>query len=129
LHLSDETRIWKGKWDSELPIEAGDFFYGYGEPNEDRTIWEMEQMEVNIVNLRGGIVSVEETAEGLTLQLKEVHDDQLYTIHVMSETLLVSDEGRGVPFSEAQVDLKSGDGVQIIGLELKDGAIAATRIF
>jgi hypothetical protein len=47
----------------------------------------------------------------------------------MSETLLVSDEGREVSFSEAQVDLKSGDGVQIIGLELKDGAIAATRIF
>jgi hypothetical protein len=129
LHLSDETRIWKGKWNSELPIEVGDFFYGYGEPNEDRTIWKMEQMEVNIVNLRGGIISIKETSEGLTLQLEEAHDNQLYTIHVTPETLLMSDDGRDVPFSEAQVDLKLGDGVQIIGLKRKDGTVVATSIF
>lgn len=129
LHISKETRIWKGEWDSELPIEVGDFFYGYGEPDQDGAIWEMEQMEVNIVNLRGAIVSVEETSEGLAWQLEESCASQLYTVHVTSRTLLVSDEGQDMPFAEAQVDFKPGDGVQIIGLTLKDGTVLATRIF
>lgn len=129
LHISNETRIWKGEWGSELSIEVGDFFYGYGEPDQDGAIWEMEQMEVNIVNLCGAIVSVEETSEGLTWQLEESRASQLYTVHVTSKTLLVSDEGQDIPFAGAQVDFKLGDGVQIIGLTLEDGTVLATRIF
>jgi hypothetical protein len=128
LHISPETRIWKGKWDSDLPIKVGDFFYGYGEPNKDGTIYEMEQMEVNIVNLRGAVVSVEQVSDGLDLQLDESYEGKSYTVHVTSETLVISQEGQ-VPFAEAQIDLKAGDGVQIIGLRLEDGTVAATRMF
>jgi len=129
LYLSNETRIWRGEWGNELPIEVGDYFFGYGEPDKDGTIWKMEQMEVNIVNLRGAIVSTEETSEGVTLQLEDVHENELYTVHVTSNTLLVSDEGQAIPFARAQVDLESGNGVQVIGLKLKDGTVVATRIF
>ncbi len=129
LHLSDETRIWKGEWDGKLPIEVGDFFYGYGEPDKDGSIWKMEQMEVNIVNLRGAIVSTEETPEGVTLQLEGARENEVYTVYITSKTLLVSDEGQDIPFARDQVDLESGNGVQIIGLKLKDGTVVATRIF
>ena len=129
LYLSNETRIWKGEWDSNLPIEIGDFFYGYGEPDKDGTIWKMEQMEINIVNLRGVIVSTKETWQGLTLQLKGARESELYTVNVTSKTLLVSDEGQDIPFARGQVDLEPGNGVQIIGLKLQDGTIVATRIF
>ena len=129
LYLSNETRIWKGEWDSKLPIEVGDFFYGYGEPGKDGTIWKMEQLEVNIVNLRGAIVSTEETPEGVILQLEGARENELYTVYVTSKTLLVSDEGQDIPFARARVDLESGNGVQIIGLKLKDGTVVATRIF
>lgn len=129
LRISPETRIWKGKWDSDLPIEVGDFFYGYGEPNENGTVYEMEQMEVNIVNLRGAVVSVKEVSGGLDVQLDEVREGKSYLVHITSETLVVSKEGQEVPFAEAQLDLKAGDGVQIIGLKLKDGSVVATRMF
>jgi len=128
LHISPETRIWKGKWDNNLPIEVGDCFYGYGEPNEDRTVYEMEQMEINIVNLRGAVVSVEKVLEGLDLQLEEAYEGKSYLVHITSETL-VSKEEQEVPFARAQFDLKAGDGVQIIGLKLKDGSVVATRVF
>jgi len=42
---------------------------------------------------------------------------------------LVSKEKGEVPFAQAQFDLKVGDGVQIIGLKLKDGSVVATRVF
>lgn len=128
LHISPETRIWKGKWDNDLPIEVGDFFYGYGEPNGDRTVYEMEQMEINIVNLRGAVVSVEKVSEGLNLQLEECYEGKSYLVHITLETL-VPKEGQEVPFAKAPFDLKAGDGVQIIGLRLKDGSVVATRVF
>ncbi|MDY7079947.1 MAG: hypothetical protein SXV54_23960 [Chloroflexota bacterium] len=133
LHISPETRIWKGKWDSDLPIKVGDFFYGYGEPNKDGTVYEMEQMEINIVNLRGVVVSVKEVSGGLDVQLDEVHEGKSYLVHITSETLVISNEGQevpqDVPFGEAQFDLEAGYDVQIIGLKLEDGSVVATRVF
>jgi len=128
LHISPETRIWKGRWDNNLPIEVGDFFYGYGEPNEDRTVYEMEQMEINIVNLHGAVVGVEKVSGGLNLHLEEAYEDKPYLVHITSETL-VSKEEQEVPFAEARLDLKAGDGVQIIGLKLRDGSVIAIRVF
>jgi hypothetical protein len=128
LHLSPETRIWKGRWDSGLPVEVGDFFYGYGEPNEDGTVYEMEQMEVNIVSLRGAVISVKKVSEGLDVQLDDVREGRSYSVHITSETLVSKEEGEA-PFAQAQFDLKVGDGVQIIGLKLKDGSVVATRVF
>ena len=86
-------------------------------------------MEVNIVNLRGAVVSVKEVSGGLDVQLDEVREGKSYLVHITSETLVVSKEGQEVPFAEAQLDLKVGDGVQIIGLKLKDGSVVATRMF
>jgi len=88
----------------------------------------MEQMEINIVNLRGAVVSVEKVLEGLDLQLEEAYEGKSYLVHITSETL-VSKEEQEVPFARAQFDLKAGDGVQIIGLKLKDGSVVATRVF
>lgn len=128
LHVSPETRIWKGKWNSDLPIEVGDFFYGYGEPNEDGTVYEMEQMEVNIVSLRGGVLSIERVSKGLQVQLDEVHKDKSYLVHITQETLILGQDGE-FPFGEVPLGLQPGDGVQVIGLQLKDGSVLATRVF
>jgi hypothetical protein len=121
-----ETRIWKGKWDSDLPIEVGDFFYGYGEPSEDGMVYEMEQMEVNIVSLRGGVLGVEKVSKGLDVRLDEVRKDKPYLIHITPETLILGPDGE-IPFGE--FDLQPGDGMQIVGLQLKDGSVLATRVF
>ncbi len=127
LHIVPETRIWKGKWDSKAPIEPGDFFYGYGEPNKTGTVYKMEQMEVNIVNLRGAVLSVNKTAEGTDIEFEEAHLGKL-TVHVTAETLVTTEKGEN-PFSETPIDIKTGDGFQLIGLQLKDGTVLATRIF
>lgn len=129
LYISPETRIWKGKWDSDLPIEVGNFFYGYGEPKENGTVYEMEQMEVNIVSLRGGVLNVEKTSEGLDVQLDESREGRAYLIRITSETLISKPGREDVPFGETSLDLQPGDGVQIIGLQLKDGSVVATRVF
>ena len=129
LHILPETRIWKGKWDSNLLIEVGDSLIGHGEPNEDGTIYEMEQVEINVISLRGAVLNVKKTSEGLDVQLNEVYTGESFLIHITSETLGVSEEGKEFPFIEAQIDLEPGDGVQIIGLKLKDGSVAATRVF
>lgn len=72
---------------------------------------------------------MKKTAEGLDVQLREVHTGESFLIHITSETLAVSEEGNEVPFVEAQLDLRSGDGVQIVGLKLKDGTVVAALVF
>jgi hypothetical protein len=129
LHILPETRIWKGEWNSDLPIEVGDSLIGHGEPNEDGTVYEMAQMEINVASLRGAVLDVKKTSEGLDVQLREVYTGESFLIHITSETLAVSEEGNEVPFVEAQLDLRPGDGVQIVGLKLKDGTVVATLVF
>lgn len=128
LLILPETRIWKGKWDNTLPIEVGDFFYGYGEPNEDSTVFTMEQLEVNIVNLRGGITQVTTTAEGVDIEMIESRSEQLEIVHINDETMISTEDGQ-YPFEERAVEFKVDDGVQIIGIRLKDGTVLATTIF
>jgi len=129
LHILPETRIWKGEWNSDLPVEVGDSLIGHGEPNEDGTVYEMAQMEINVTSLRGAVLDVKKTSEGLDVQLREVYTGESFLIHMTSETLAVSEEGNEVPFVEAQLDLRPGDGVQIVGLKLKDGTVVAMLVF
>jgi len=128
LLILPETRIWKGKWDNTLPIEVGDYFYGYGEPNADDTVFTMEQLEINIVNLRGGITRVTDTVKGMDLEMIESRSEQLEIVHINAETMISTDEGQ-YPFGKTAVEFEVDDGVQIIGVRLKDGTVLATTVF
>jgi len=128
LQIVPETRIWKGKWDSQLPIEVGDFLYGYGVPNEESTVFEMEQLEVNIVSLRGPVSSVTQTAAGVDIVLEESYTGVPTLVHIESDTLVTTDSGENA-FEETPIEVEVGDGFQIIGLQLRDGSVLATRIF
>ena len=128
LLISPKTQIWKGKWDNMLPIEIGDFFYGYGEPNEDNTVFKMEQMEINIVNLRGGITNVTSVAEGVDIEMLESRSEKTEIVHINAETMVSTANGQ-YPFGETVVEFKVAEGVQIIGVRLKDGTVLATTIF
>lgn len=127
LHLNKNTRIWKGRWDNSQPIEVGDEFYGYGDSNADGTVYEMEQLEVNIVNIRGEVISVTETAMGLDVELDDVHTGRVL-VHIKPETE-VAEAGESVPFAESTFTLSPGDGLQLIGLRLKDGSVDAVQTF
>ena len=124
LLILPETRIWKGRWDNALPIEIGDFFYGYGEPNADGTVFTMEQLEINIVNLRGGITQVITTAEGVDIEMLESRSEQVERVHINAETMISTEDGQ-YPFRERAIEFKVDDGVQIIGVRLKDGTVLA----
>lgn len=127
LHINENTRIWKGRWDSPLPIEVGDFFYGYGDPNADGTVYEMEQLEVNIVNLRGEVISVTETLTGLDVELEDVHIGPVL-VHIKPETEVV-ENGESVPFAESTFTLSPGDGLHLTDLRLKDGSVDVVQTF
>ena len=128
LLLLPKTRIWKGKWDSAMPIEIGDDIIGYGEPSKDGTVFEMEQLEINVVNLRGGITKVTPTAEGLAIEMLESRSEQIEIVHIDAETMVTAEDG-SYPFGERAVEFKVDDGVQIIGVRLKDGTVLASTIF
>ncbi|MEJ5308600.1 MAG: hypothetical protein WHX52_02405 [Anaerolineae bacterium] len=128
LLLSPETRVWKGKWDSTAPIEIGDDIIGYGDPDKDGAVFEMEQLEINVVNLRGGITKVTPTAEGLVIEMLESRSEQIEIVHIDAETMITTEDG-SYPFGERAVEFKVDDGVQIVGVRLKDGTVLASTIF
>lgn len=128
LLISPETRIWKGKWDNTLPIEVGDDIVGYGEPNANNTVFTMEQLEINVVNLRGGITKVTARTEGVDIEMLESRSEQLESVHINAETMISTEDGQ-YPFGERAVEFKVDDGVQIIGVRLKDGTVLATTVF
>jgi len=128
LLLLSQTRIWKGKWDSALPIEIGDDIIGYGEPSKDGMVFEMEQLEINVVNLRGGITRVTPTTAGLALELRESRSEQIEIVYIDAETMIATENG-SYPFGERPVEFRVDDGVQIIGIRLKDGTVSASTIF
>lgn len=128
LQIGPETRYWKGRWDSQLPIEVGDHVGGYGEPNEDGTVFDMEQIEVNVVSLRGPVLTVSPTASGLDIVLEESYTGDSILIHVEPDTLVTTESGENT-FEKTPIEIKVGDGFHIIGLRLEDGSVLATRLF
>lgn len=126
--IGPETRYWKGEWDSQLPIEVGDSIVGYGEPNEEGTSFEMEQLEVNVANVRGPVTSVTRTTTGVDVVIAESYTGIPTLIHIGPDTLVMTESGEAT-FEKSPTEITVGDGFQIIGLRLKDGSILATRIF
>ncbi len=127
LHLNENTRVWKGGWDNPRPIEVGDTFYGYGDLNAEGAVYEMEQLEVNLVNLRGEVLSVTETVAGLDVELDDVHTGKTL-VHITPATS-VTENGQAVLFAESTFTLKPGDGLHLTGLRLKDGSVEAVQTF
>jgi hypothetical protein len=131
LRLTPSTRIWKGGWDSGRPIEVGDYFWGYGEPDEEDGVWIVEQMEVNIMNLRGHVVRIDKSSGGLDLQLEDVHDGHVYQVRIVSDSEVVSETlgDQAMAFGETDLEIVVGDGLQVVGLKLKDDSVLATTVF
>lgn len=127
LHLNENTRVWKGGWDTPRPIEVGDTFYGYGDLNAEGTGYEMEQLEVNLVNLRGEVLNVTETVAGLDVELDDVHTGKIL-VHITPATS-VTEDGQAVLFAESTFTLRPGDGLHLTGLRLKDGSVEAVQTF
>ncbi len=122
--LGPDTRYWKGEWDSQLPIEIGDSVVGYGEPDEEGTTFEMEQLEVNVANVRGPVTRVTRTATGVDIVVAESYTGIPTLIHIGPDTVVGE-----TTYEKSSLEIKVEDGFQIIGLRLKDGSILATRIY
>jgi hypothetical protein len=118
VHVTETTRIWKGGWEHPRPIEIGDDVVGVGEPDETLKIWEAQSLEVNIINLRGEIIRVAATAEGIDVDLKEIRDGKLYTVHIPTD---LADDSPGA--------LIAGSGLRVIGLRLDDGTVLAETLY
>ncbi len=127
LRLNVNTRIWKGRWDEPLPLEVGDEVIGYGDPNLEGTVYELEQLEVNLVNVRGTVLSVTETSTGLDIVLDDVHTGKV-VVHILPETLVI-EGAESVPFAESTFALEPGEGLHLTGLRLKDGTVNAVQTF
>ncbi|MBN2004257.1 MAG: hypothetical protein JXA21_12960 [Anaerolineae bacterium] len=58
---------------------------------------------------------------GLILEFEETHLGKL-SVPVTFETLVTTEKG------ETPIEIKAGAGLQMVGLQLKDGTVLATRI-
>ena len=124
--ISKDSEIWKGDWDKNATIEAGDRIEARG-TRRDGWYFDVERMWVNIVNLIGPVSNIRETTEHLQLTQQDRFRGPL-SVAVDRRTLIVS-SGQEQLYAPGQLRLIPGQRPQIIGLLLKDGSVRATRVF
>lgn len=126
LHISQETELWKGDTSRRIPVEIGDWVKAWGPRRADGS-HDVEKMWVNIINLQG-IASQVEKGEKTA---KFHHKDGRLGTHVVTadeQTFVVPHGEKETTYNRA-IDIRDGQFVQVIGLELKDKTVRATRIF
>ncbi len=146
LHLLPESEIWKGDYEGTNPVEVGDEVIVWGQPHEDGKIIDVEKMWGNIVNLRGSISDIEQTAEGFQLRLDDAYTG-MHLIKFNQQTAVVmtskaerivnskveSRDGIQIAVIELELGVKlqlsEGKSIQVIGLRLNDGSILAGRVW
>lgn len=125
LQLSSATRIWKGGWNSGLPINVGDHVDAWGTPNG--TGLNVEKMWVNIVNLMGKITSLTSTSGSPQLNFADGRTGN-QVVQINQNTIVDQGTKPETTYGSGTVSLQTGQLMQIIGLLLSDGTVQATRL-
>lgn len=126
LRLSSTSQVWKGSWNSGATIDVGDRIDARGTP-QSGGYFDVERMWVNITNLIGPVSSFHESGDILQLtQRDRFVGPRAVTIDRQTTITAKSGERLYVP---GEFPLAEGEVLQVIGLQLKDGSIRATRVF
>jgi hypothetical protein len=117
------TEIWKGKTFHDLsPVQIGDDFSARCYRNASGKLV-ADVIWLNIVNFYGVITNASgDGFEMLTNPNADPHSSYVKT------NLKISVDADTIFDASAKEDLRVGRGVQMVGLDLKNGAIRATRL-
>src|ERR1035437_274266 len=121
----DHTEVWKGKSFHDLsPLQIGDDFAGRCRADASGKLV-AEVIWLNIVNFFGIITKVEGGGDSFDMFTNPKADPQSGYI---KKNLKVTVDSDTLFSSSAEEDLKAGRDVQMVGLDLKNGTIRATRM-
>jgi hypothetical protein len=123
LHTDDHTAIWKGKIFHDLSaLKSGDDVLAKCRKNSAGNLIAIEIWD-NITNFYGVITKVDgdsfEVFTNPNADPKSAYKKERKVVVVDAETVFQS---------SAKEDLKVGRGVHVVGLDLKDGKVSATRL-
>ena len=125
VFADERTEIWKGKIFHDLSlVQIGDDFAARCRAdNSGRLVAEL--IELNVVNFFGIITKVEGGGDSFDLFTNPKADPQSGYI---KKNLKVTVDSDTLFSASAKEDLKPGRDVQMIGLDLRDGTVRATRL-
>jgi hypothetical protein len=125
VFTNERTEIWKGKIFHDLSlVQIGDDFAARCRAdNSGRLVAEL--IELNVVNFFGIITKVEGGGDSFDLFTNPKADPQSGYI---KKNLKVTVDSDTLFSASAKEDLKAGRDVQMVGLDLKNGTIRATRV-
>ena len=127
LYISADTEIWKGEWNKMISsIEIGDRIEAWGDRKSDDELV-VEKMWVNIVNTTGVISNIVREASKLTFTLEDDRTRKTYVIEANEKTKFHHEDG-DKSFDDKGV-VKEGEYIQVIGLDIGENEVQATRIF
>src|SRR5579862_5365678 len=123
--VTAQTEVWKGETTNDLSlIQVGDDFAGRcrADPNGGLVA---ERIELNVVNFFGVITAVDGRRESFEMFTNPNADPQS---SYKKKTLRVLVDPNTIFDSSAKGDLKVGRDVQMVGVDLRNGAMKATRV-
>ena len=125
VFTNERTEIWKGKIFHDLSlVQIGDDFAARCRAdNSGRLVAEL--IELNVVNFFGIITKVEGGGDSFDMFTNPKADPQSGYI---KKNLKVTLDADTLFDASAEEDLKAGRDVQMVGLDLKNGTIRATRV-
>jgi hypothetical protein len=117
------TEVWKGKASHDLSqVQVGDDFAGRCRADADGRLV-AELIELNVVAFFGVIMKVED--DRFEMLTNPNADPQSGYV---KKRLIVSVDSDTLFAASAKEDLKTGRDVQMVGLDLKNGTVRATRL-
>lgn len=126
--MSDQSTVWDGiTWVAEIPVRKGDFAIASGEWDQDRNIFLVQNLYINIYNIKGIVQSVDVKSTKFT-----IGDLQLgnRTISVAPHSQILENGNVGPnQYQDVKVLPILGSYVEIIGREVDDGIIVAVYIY
>lgn len=127
LRIPDQSRIWDGiGWVAEIPIEIGDDVVATGDWEENKLVFVVRNLYINIVYLRGTADEVDK--ENLRFTLDDPRQGKnAVIVNALTEVYLTNDNRQGA-FQDLQILPKEGEYVEVIGRKLKDGTILSVNI-
>lgn len=126
LQLSAISQIWKGAWDRNATIEAGDRIDASG-TRRPGGYFDVERMWVNIVNLIGPVSNAREGTDSVQFTQRDRFRGPISVV-IDRQTAVVSNAQKQM-FAPGQLHLAQGKVLQTIGVRFKDGSVHATRVF
>jgi len=119
------TQVWKGKTSNDLGlVQVGDDFAGRCRSDASGRLV-ADLIELNVVNFFGVITKVDSSGDSFEMFANPNADP--HSAYVQ-KTLRISVDADTIFDASAKEDIRIGRGVQMVGLELRNGTIRATRL-